>query len=176
MVGGNLKCQRPGGLAMADRHDVVEGGCLCGAIRYKSSKAPIQGAYCHCAICQKIYGGLFMAAVQFNCADFQFAKGVPKYYRSSKYARRGFCADCGTPLIMAYDETPSVWALIGSLDRPQDWPLTNDAVWSRAMHLHVDRKVAWSVIDDGLPQFTSETTPFRDEATERASSGPASET
>jgi len=35
------------------------GGCLCGAVRYESTKPPIWVGYCHCRMCQKAYGNLF---------------------------------------------------------------------------------------------------------------------
>ena len=153
---------------MDSQHVPVEGGCLCGAVRYRSEKSPLQGAYCHCTMCQRNYGGLFMAALQFTGADFRFTKGLPKYHRSSEFTRRGFCAECGSPLVFVYNSNPHVWVLVGSLDHPEGWPLTKGASWGQTVHLHVDNKIAWSAIDDGLPQLTGETTPFRDEAMVRS--------
>lgn len=147
---------------MASEHIPVEGGCLCGAVRYSSRTPPIQGAYCHCSMCQKSYGGLFMSALQFTGSDFAFTKGLPHFYRSSEFARRGFCVACGSPLVFVFDRDSHVWVLIGTLDHPGDWPLTAEASWGQIMHVYVDNKIAWSVIDDGLPQLTSETEPYRD--------------
>lgn len=149
---------------MEGPHSPIEGGCLCGAVRYRSARPPLQGAYCHCTMCQKTYGGLFMATIEFVHDDFKFTRGLPKYHRSSAVARRGFCGECGSPLVFAYDNSPNIWVLIGSLDHPEDWPLLKGAPWGQAMHLHVDNKVSWLTIDDGLPQFTGETTPFKDGA------------
>lgn len=140
---------------MAMPHVPVTGGCLCGAVRYESKEAPTQGYYCHCTICRKSYGGLFSATVTFSGAGFAFTKGEPKYYRASSFAKRGFCADCGSPVAFLYEGNSNVWIKIGSLDHPEDWPMTRDASWGRSMHAHVDTKVPWYEIADGLPQSAS---------------------
>ena len=139
---------------MPTPHLPVIGGCLCGAVRYESGEAPVHGSFCHCRMCQKGYGGLFQAALKFTGEDFRFTKGDPKYYRSSAYARRGFCAECGSPIAFVYDGNPTVWILIGTLDHPEDWPLTKDAPWSGTCHLFAENKVAWEELRDGLPQIS----------------------
>jgi len=140
---------------MASQHIPVTGGCLCGAVRYESKEPPIQGYYCHCTMCQKNYGGLFSATVSFPRSTFKFTKGELKYYRASSFAKRGFCADCGSPVAYFYEGNPDVWIKIGSLDHPEDWPMTKDASWGRSIHWHTDTKVPWYEISDGLPQPTS---------------------
>jgi hypothetical protein len=97
---------------------------------------------------------------------FAFVKGGPKYYRASSFAQRGFCAECGSPIIFSYEGNPDVWILIGSLDHPEDWPMTKSAPWGQSTHLHTDAKVAWYEISDGLPQLTSASTPLRNAAQE----------
>ena len=134
----------------------VTGGCLCGAVRYVSEKAPIKGFYCHCTRCQKSYGGLYMACVRFKGTDFTITQGALNYYRSSSFARRGFCETCGSPIAFHYDGSPDVWILFGSLDRPGDWPLTKEAEWGEILHTCIETKVSWLKIDDGLPQLTTD--------------------
>jgi hypothetical protein len=140
---------------MATQHVPVTGGCHCGAIRYEARQAPIKGFYCHCTNCQKIYGGLFMACVRLVGSGFRFIKGEPKYYRSSKFARRGFCDSCGSPLIFLYEGNPDCYVLLGSLDHPEDWPFTKDAQWGPTVHWFTEKKVAWQEISDGLPELTA---------------------
>ena len=131
----------------------LAGGCLCGAVRYRLTEPPAKGAYCHCRLCQKSYGGLYMAALQFDLASFSYTKGRPKLFRSSNLAQRGFCADCGSPLIFLFDNDIEIWVLLGSLDRPADWPFTKDADWGPVVHTQIDSKVPWHVISDDLPQW-----------------------
>lgn len=157
-----------GSTVMADYRLPVEGGCLCGAVRFVADRAPLQGAFCHCKACRRSYGGLFQAAVQFAADGFGFTRGEPRYYRSSPSARRGFCETCGCPLVFRYDGIADLWVLIGALDRPELWPLTRGATWGPVAHYHADRRVPWHILDDGLPQWTSDRTPFLDKAERHA--------
>ena len=137
---------------MASQHVPVRGGCACGAVRYKAADAPTQGFYCHCTICRKSYGGLYQATLKFDGRTFQLTKGELKHHRSSDFARRGFCAECGSPIVFLYEGNPNVWVLVGSLDHPEDWPLTKDAAWGPSGHRYVETRVPWHEIIDGLPQ------------------------
>ena len=137
---------------MTEKHLPITGGCLCGAVRYESTEPPVTGGYCHCRMCQKAYGGLFCAWVQFRASGFRFTKGEPKLYRSSEWLQRGVCSTCGSPLVVIYDEDPNPVVFTGSLDHPDDWPLTQEG-WSG--HAFVNDKVSWHVISDDMPQFAT---------------------
>ena len=141
---------------MANEQIPVTGGCLCGAVRYESKEPPTKGFYCHCAMCRKHYGGLFSATVKISGSAFSFTKGELKYYRSSSFGNRGFCSECGSPMAFVYEGNPDLFISVGSLDHPEDWAMTKDALWGQSTHLHVDSKIAWYAISDGLPQRTSE--------------------
>jgi hypothetical protein len=140
---------------MAGQHIPVTGGCLCGNVRYESKEPPTQGYYCHCTICQRNYGGLFSVTVRFPRAAFCFTKGELKFYRASTFAKRGFCADCGSPVAFFADGVADVWIKVGSLDHPGDWPMAKDASWGQSAHWHTDTKIPWYEISDGLPQPTT---------------------
>jgi hypothetical protein len=140
---------------MPNQHIPVTGGCLCGAIRFESKVAPVHGYYCHCTMCQKAYGGLFSATVRFPGSAFAYTKGTPKRYRSSTFATRSFCTDCGSPMPFAFDAVQDVWVKIGTLDHPEDWPMTQGATWGPSEHLQVDFKVPWHEVTDGLPQMNT---------------------
>jgi hypothetical protein len=137
---------------MAGERVPVTGGCLCGAVRFACTEPPLEGHFCHCRLCQKNYGALFSATLRFPGAAFRFTKGEQRYYRATSIARRGFCAACGSPVAFFYDDLPDVWIKIGSLDHPEDWPMTSGAAWGRSSHIHSADRIAWERIDDGLPQ------------------------
>ena len=91
----------------------VTGGCQCGAVRYRAGSLG-RPSICHCRMCQKAFGAFYGPLVTAN--DFEWTRGEPKWFRSSNKVRRGFCADCGTPL--AYDYGGPMEGSIGSLDDP----------------------------------------------------------
>jgi len=136
---------------MVDRpHVPVTGGCLCGAIRYESTEAPELVGFCHCRMCQKASGGLFLVFADFEGDSFRFTRGEPQYYRSSEIATRGFCAECGTPITFQYD---------------------GDA--GPAEHSGIESKVPWYEICDDLPQTTTEESEFLKDARDRKASAPS---
>ena len=55
-----------------------------------------------------------------------------------------------------YDGNPNVGVLLGSLDHPEDWPLTKDAVWGQTEHVYIGSKLPWYEVNDGLQQNASD--------------------
>ena len=132
----------------------IAGGCLCGAIRYEAREPPSDANYCHCRMCQRTSGAPAVASVTFARQAFQFTKGEPKHYKSSSFAERGFCSDCGSsltyiPLAPAWSGMIFVWT--GTLDRPQDAP----PKW----HTGIESQVSWFNVEDDLPRLATEDNP-----------------
>ena len=89
------------------------GGCQCGAVRFRVTQLG-RGSICHCRMCQKAFGGFFGPLVTAHNAVW--TRGEPKWFQSSNSARRGFCAECGTPL--AYETRFGLELAIGAFDDP----------------------------------------------------------
>ena len=99
------------------------GGCACGAIRYESTAEPVMMLHCHCRDCQRDSGGASVAAVIVSIGGFRLARGSPHYYASSSTAggavHRGFCVDCGAPVVAKFDAAPHLISIrASSLDDP----------------------------------------------------------
>jgi len=123
-----------------------EGGCLCGAVRYRSIVAPVRGVLCHCSMCRKHSGAPALAFVHFPVKSFSWLGAQPARFRSSKYAERGFCPECGSSLTMheaALDDRVQV--TLGSLDAPERARL-DDQVW-------VKSRIDWFAEIVALPTF-----------------------
>jgi len=82
-----------------------EGGCLCGAIRYRSTKPPLRCLICHCQYCRKHSGDPCLSFVHFPVDAFSWIGAQPRRYRLSRYAERGFCPNCGSTISM-HEEVP----------------------------------------------------------------------
>jgi hypothetical protein len=102
----------------ADRKPVLTGGCQCGAVRYALYAEPDSADICHCRMCQKAMGNLFMATAGVARQDFAWTKGAPATWQSSQIAERAFCAACGTPLSFRYLSRERISVTTGSLDQP----------------------------------------------------------
>lgn len=100
----------------------ITGGCQCGAVRYRASAVLDNAHLCHCRMCQKAVGNLFAALVAAPNDAISWTRGAPALWRSSENVERGFCATCGTPLLVRDDDSSRTNFTIGSLDRPGDFP------------------------------------------------------
>ena len=131
---------------MMTEQQIFEGGCLCGGIRYRSTVPPVRGVICHCSMCRKHSGAPILAFVHFPLDAFTWVKGEPSRYRSSQYAERGFCPQCGSTLSMHEEVLEDrVQVTLGSLDEPGRAQI-DDHVWSNG-------RIAWFEVQDNLPRY-----------------------
>jgi hypothetical protein len=100
------------------RRAILSGGCQCGAVRYALYALPVSPSICHCRMCQKAMGNLFMASAAVPLEEFAWTRGEPATFRSSSVAERGFCARCGTPLFFRPFDALEIEITLGSLDEP----------------------------------------------------------
>lgn len=121
---------------------VLGGGCLCGAIRYEARPDKREGYYCHCRMCQLAFGNTRAAFLNLRKDQVRWL-AEPRWYESSKIARRGFCGHCGTPLAFQYLDSERMDLSIGSLDDP--------SAVRPVSHFAIDTRIAAWHADDGLP-------------------------
>ncbi|MHA6722637.1 GFA family protein [Sphingomonas sp. RS2018] len=95
----------------------MEGGCFCGAKRYRAEVGSTDAYLCHCRMCQRISGNVSLALVNVRKADVRWV-GELDYYRSSPIARRGFCATCGTTLTFEFPDSDMMDLTVASFDDP----------------------------------------------------------
>lgn len=80
---------------------VHEGGCLCGAVRYRVVGDPLAVSICHCVNCQRNSGSAFSVNAVFPRGALTMS-GSPAVYEdkgdTGEIVRRIFCGRCGTPL------------------------------------------------------------------------------
>jgi hypothetical protein len=128
------------------------GGCVCGAIRYECSAAPIMMFKCHCRDCQRVSGGGHVAGLLIPASAFRLTKGELRYHFTPSLAggqhKRGFCADCGSRLTGGEsDVRPSnfVGITAGSLDDPS---------WFRPqMDFFTCDLQPWDQMDPAIPKY-----------------------
>jgi hypothetical protein len=100
----------------------IEGGCYCGAVRYKAEGEPLFRGQCHCRECQYISGGSPNLVMGMREAGFAYTKGSPKSFRRSDLENpvtREFCLECGTHLLSRAPTVPgAVLFKVGTFDEP----------------------------------------------------------
>lgn len=123
----------------------LEGGCLCGALRYQVRGEPITVALCHCSMCRRSAGAPVVAWAMYAREDFAFVEGKPALYSSSPGAERGFCGNCGTQLTFTAEFLPGLVDLtVASLDDASRLP--------PQMHIWESRRLPWLELVDALPR------------------------
>jgi hypothetical protein len=123
---------------------VHEGGCLCGAVRFKVEGEPLNVRACHCRICQRVMGSPFFARAQFNQQAIS-VEGPTASWPSSANGVRVFCPKCGTRFMSRrLDGTVAGMALATFDDRNAFAPTE---------HIWVSEKLDWISIEDGVKQY-----------------------
>lgn len=126
----------------------VSGGCQCGNVRYRIAGPLSNPHICHCRMCQKAAGNFFLPLVNAQKTDIEWTRGAPAHFHSSERVRRGYCADCGTPLTFETIKAKHLNVTIGSLDDPAAVkPVTQDGVEAR---------IAWFAELHALPEIVTE--------------------
>ena len=122
----------------------IEGGCLCGAVRYRIEGQPLASGTCQCRTCRKASAAAIVPWLHLDGATFAFVAGKPVEFKSSPAVTRTFCGRCGTPL--TYWTTrygPAIDVTTGSLDDPDAFP--------PIAHVWTSQKLGWVELADGLP-------------------------
>ncbi len=123
----------------------VTGSCLCGGVRLEIDGEMRPVSLCHCTQCRKQSGHYYAAT---NCQDDDLTitgEEHVKWYRSSDFAQRGFCSNCGSSLFWKPDGKDYTSILAGCLDNPTGITATR--------HIFVADKGDYYEINDDMPQY-----------------------
>ncbi len=127
---------------------MLNGGCLCGDIRYDAGARAMHQSACHCSTCRRASGAPFVAWFSVPRANLRWLQGRPSSYASSEHGTRSFCPRCGTQLMFEDDRSPDEVDLTTcSLDEPDRFPPQS--------HIYTATQVGWVKLDDGLPRFSA---------------------
>ncbi len=131
-------------------NELREGGCACGAIRYRLTDEPMFVHCCHCRLCQRQTGSAFVLNAIIE-ADRVVVTGpsplpvsVPTDTGQSHQIFR--CAACQIALWSVYrGRTPLRFVRVGTLDDPTT--ITPD------VYIWVSSKLPWVVLPPGARAF-----------------------
>ena len=128
----------------------IEGGCYCGALRYRAEGDPIFKGQCHCRECQYVSGGHPNVITAMPEAGFAYVKGTPKQFRRGDLPNpvtREFCGECGTHVLTKSPGLPgAVLIKVGTFDDP--------TVFGRPdMVIFTIEKQSFHTIPEGIPAF-----------------------
>ena len=130
----------------------AEGGCLCGAVRYRLLAAPRKSMHCHCDNCRKASGAAMLTWITVSEADFEWLQGEAQSYgyASEHYEapiERLFCGVCGSQLSWRAAADGTVDITAGSLDDAE--------LAAPQRHVFARGRVSWLQLADDLPSFAT---------------------
>lgn len=128
----------------------VEGGCQCGALRYRITASPLAVYNCHCTDCQKHSGATHSMSMPTRREHFEHIAGEVAAYDkpsdSGRVVRMIGCPVCGTKV---WNEPLASTAMVvvkpGTLDDPS-WAVPIGNIWT-------DSRLPWAVIDASQVNF-----------------------
>jgi len=134
---------------MVAQGTVLEGGCLCRAIRYRLTGPSLFVSQCCCKDCQKATGTGHTTIVGIHKSQLAI-EGTPATYTNQGdtggSVTRHFCGTCGGRLYTSGD-LPGEFVMVqaGSLDDPG--AVTPESV------IYLKDAVAWDHFDPAIPKF-----------------------
>jgi hypothetical protein len=126
-----------------------EGGCACGAVRYRLSSEPLFVHCCHCLNCQRQTGSAFAINLLIEAERVEILAKAPQPVdvpRDDGSVQTIFrCPRCQVALFSEYSR-PEVWFVRGgTLDDPTH--TTPD------VHIYTRSKVGWVTLPEETPAF-----------------------
>lgn len=98
------------------------GQCLCGAVRFDATIVRQDMGACHCAMCRRWTGGVFLSV---ECRDVVLADAdAMGVYASSQWGERGFCRHCGSSLLWRSKDGAHVAVSVQAFADPGAFPFT----------------------------------------------------
>ena len=133
----------------------LQGGCLCGGMRYEIDGPLSEVDNCHCSMCRRFHGAAFATYAKVEPQNFRWLRGLEllTVYESTPGKGWAFCRVCGSSLGVPTDGKLSDLAL-GTLD--------GDPGVRPTEHIFVGSKAAWYEITDDLPQHETRGPHLRD--------------
>jgi hypothetical protein len=127
----------------------AEGGCSCGAVRYRLTSEPLFTHCCHCLNCQRQTGSAFVINLLIEADRAELLAGdpqpvdVPRDDGSTQRIYR--CTSCQIAVFSEYGRPEIKFVRAGTLDEPSR--VTPD------VHIYTRSKVRWITLPVSAPAF-----------------------
>jgi hypothetical protein len=126
---------------------MLEGGCACGAVRYRIAGDVYDTGWCHCRLCQKTSGAPAAVFTTTRLEHFTIEQGEEALgrVRLVPFGERTFCTRCGSLLALHVDYQPEeIDVSAATLDDP--------AAVTPGFHIFWEQRQPWFPVDD-LPKY-----------------------
>lgn len=130
--------------------EALEGGCACGAVRYRLLAAPMFVHCCHCRDCQRQTGSAFVINALIETDRILRLAGAPEPVPVPTDSGRPHdihrCPACRVALWSDYGRRPALrFVRVGTLDAP--------AALAPDVHIYTRSRLPWVTLPPGVPAF-----------------------
>jgi hypothetical protein len=126
----------------------LQGGCACGAVRYRLTSDPLLVHCCHCLNCQRQTGSAFVINVLIEADRVEVLSGDPQPIdvpRERGKQRIWRCPTCQIALFSKYTSPKMRFVRAGTLDDP--------AAVEPDVHIFLRSKLPWVTLPESMPAF-----------------------
>ena len=128
----------------------LEGGCACGAVRYRLESAPMFVHCCHCRDCQRQTGSAFVINALIETDRIALLAAAPEPVGVPTDSGRPHdiyrCPACRTALWSDYGGRPALrFVRVGTLDEA--------VALAPDVHIYTRSKLPWVQLPEGVPAF-----------------------
>jgi hypothetical protein len=114
-----------------------DGGCLCGAVRYRLSARPLAVNACHCTDCKKLTGATNLLMILTSREAFSHQGDAIERYRKRADSGNEIdivrCVKCGVRMWHEPLSAPQfVFVAVGTLDDPS-WAVPTSHIFARSV-------------------------------------------
>ena len=132
--------------------DMLDGGCPCGAVRYRLGSAPMFVHCCHCRDCQRQTGSAFVLNALIETDRIRLLSGAPVPVGVPTDSGRPHdihrCPACQAAMWSDYGRRPALrFVRVGTLDDP--------TALSPDVHIYTRSKLPWVVLPPAVPAFAA---------------------
>jgi hypothetical protein len=127
----------------------MEGGCSCGAVRYRLASAPLFVHCCHCLNCQRQTGSAFVINILIEADRVELSGPetrvveVPRGRGRTQPIHR--CPTCEVAVFSRYTRPEIYFVRGGTLDKP--------SAVAPDVHIFTRTKLPWVEIPESVPAF-----------------------
>jgi hypothetical protein len=126
-----------------------EGGCACGAVRYRLTSEPLFIHCCHCLNCQRQTGSAFVINALIEADRVEVLSGTPQPVeapRDDGSAQTIFrCPICQIAVFSEYGRPEVRFVRAGTLDDP--------STVAPDVHIYTRSKLDWVTLPESVPAF-----------------------
>jgi hypothetical protein len=126
----------------------VQGGCLCGKVRFELTEPPISAGYCHCTRCQRRTGTAYGVSARIDPSAIRWLSGeeLIKGWAPPDGQVKCFCGECGAHLFSRSQDNSRMALRMSAFD--------SDPGVRPSYRQYVAYAASWEPIpDDGLPRY-----------------------